>query len=144
MSFANLHEDIAELFDGFQETFAEEVRRQTLTGDFAGNMEAAERAVSAGTDRVNSGYTFLQTGNATTVRGVGSPSAGKFGGQLRTSAERKAYKRAHAMKVAGDDIRARLLAGERPLWCTRRCRGPAPTNWIRIAAELGITLTKAA
>ncbi len=53
---------------------------------------------------------------------------------------RKEYKRAHDQKRDHADIRTRLLAGERPPWCTHG-RGRPPARWIEVAKELGIELT---
>jgi hypothetical protein len=53
------------------------------------------------------------------------------------SARRKAYNRAFATKVAHENIRARLLAGERP---KTGGRGRPPIRWWRMANELGIDI----
>lgn len=53
------------------------------------------------------------------------------------SEDRKAKNREYMKKRAEDAARAALLRGERP---TLGRRGRPPTVWIRVAAELGITL----
>lgn len=55
----------------------------------------------------------------------------------RKSPGQEAYMRAYSIRRADERVRERLLAGERPAGK----RGPKPTRWIRIAAELGIDLS---
>lgn len=55
------------------------------------------------------------------------------------SEDRKAKNREYMRRRAEDVARAALLAGERPVLGKR---GRPPTVWIRVAAELGITLPR--
>lgn len=52
------------------------------------------------------------------------------------SPTRTLYKREHAARAAEQDIRRRILAGERP----RFGKGRKPTRWLRIAKSMGIDL----
>lgn len=55
----------------------------------------------------------------------------------RTYRGEKEYNRAFRAKTKAEDIKRRILAGERP-----NLKGPGrpPTCWLRVAAELGIDL----
>ena len=53
------------------------------------------------------------------------------------TARRNAHQRAYEAKRAEEEIRLRLLQGERP---KLGGRGRPPTRWFKIAAELGIEL----
>jgi hypothetical protein len=137
MAFTNLSEEIEELFGEFQETFAEDIRLQSLIGDQTGRGSGIGKTP----DVV---LTYIQSGNASHVNGMRNyHKPGIFGGKTPRTVERKQYQRAHAIKVESEDIRQRLLAGERPAWCTKVGPGRPPTRWIQIAESLGIVLTRA-
>jgi hypothetical protein len=118
MAFTDLSAEIDELFNEQQVMHERDVNYSTLfveCGD-------GQRRSPAG-----SGYRIIRT----------DPRKGR----KRTgpqSEERLAKKRAHEQERMDQDIRTRLLAGEKPKMTGR---GRPPTRWIRMATELGIDLT---
>lgn len=55
------------------------------------------------------------------------------------AAQRRQYNIAYQRKIAGERVRARLLAGERPDLFSP---GRPPTTWLAVMAELGICANK--
>ncbi len=142
MVFIDLQEDVEALFATEQELFDYAVRDQTLSGyedggrrEYWNGFSVPQGCQAAPSDR---GDTPGRTGHLE-ARPWTPERRKRYGGAKEVTAERKAYKTAHKAKSAGADIQRRLLAGERPAWCTHG-KGRPPARWIRIAAEMGIEL----
>lgn len=114
----DLRDEIAEMFQGLQATRDDAGAKVTDVFQLA-DVDRAEGPVCR---TLNRGYRVF------------TPNPIK-------SAERKVAVMLHKRKYDAADIRARLLAGERP---KLGGRGRPPTRWIKMAAELGIDLSSAA
>ena len=121
MSFKDLTEGIDEIFSDAQAPYERDARRDAVfpsLENIRGREQGRSSSSRASTGGFNRGFRIF----------VPNPPK---------SPERLAAMRVFERKYAEDDIRARLLAGERP---KLGGRGRPPTRWFKVAAELGIDL----
>ena len=111
-----LREEIEELFEEQQTKYERMIVRSTLQPDDADVVRFGFRSAGA------AGFRIFNT--------------------LKTP-ERKKRMAKHARDVYLEDIRRRILAGERPK-ATPGKRGRPPTIWFKVAAEMGIDLRQTA
>lgn len=165
MAFANLREEVEELFAETQDAF-EHVTRDCLRpglpqSSFHGGDDTQE---NGGGDHTRYGmhivrdWKGLDEHHRTIIRDKlqAGEKPQRIGRRWREEAadlgitlvpptpgpkseDRKAKNREYMRRRAEDVARAALLAGERPVLGKR---GRPPTVWIRVAAELGITLPR--
>jgi hypothetical protein len=112
--FKDLHDEVASLFEGIQEEYADKVTRDILRPE--GVKE--DPRWNGRSAKVVSGFRVF------------------FPNPPKTP-DRKRKMREYEHRTAEADIRERLLAGERP---KLGGRGRPPTRWFKVAAELGIDL----
>lgn len=114
MSFAQ--EEIIELFKETQEDYADAAKGELIVRRNRGCVGIGNSGALPG------GFHIFSA--------EGSSSGPK-------SPQRKAYNRAFTTKALHEQIKARILAGERP---KTGGRGRPPTRWWRVADELGIDI----